>query len=475
MVPLAVFSPVLIGISLVAILMPKNSLKKGQLLTGICIGIGLGLGMTSALAFVWLASDGQLAFTYYTAEIGLAVGLAVLTGYRVHSSNEMPAVPAIGSAGNLGNLAWLKYVFLILLFFCVASYLLKTFGNAPHGKWDAWAIWNFRARWLFRGGDQWTYAFSRYVADSHPDYPLLLPMSVFRFWNAIGNDPVTVPILLAGFFTFGSILLVFSAVSMFRGRNQGYLAAILMLLTTKFIKEGTHQYSDVPLAFYILSTMVLFSIRQRYPAGALRIMFLAGLTTSCTFWAKNEGLIFGVLIIMVHFAGTMMISDWRQTLKEFFSFLGGMAPVFFTLVLFKMYYAPPNDLVNMSSLPHLWNNLLNYDRHYMVLAAFADEILLFNDGVFILMVVYMAAIGIDKMRLKDRQFLAQAVLPILMLGSYFFTYVLFSHKDLDSLAWHLSSSLDRLVIHIWPTFVFLFFSVVKGPEKQGVAFSHFKF
>ena len=470
MYPLVFFSPFLIGTSIIAILFPKKCLKKVNLLISICLGIGLGIGITSCLAFLWLATNGQLTANYYIAEFGLAVFLALFAGYRIISLNKAQNDHGLCSNTGYRNLGWLKNIFLILLFFSVASFLLKTFGDSPHGKWDAWAIWNFRARWLFRGEDQWAYAFSNYVMDSHPDYPLLIPVSVFRVWNLIGKDTVTIPILIAGFFTFGSISLIWSSIAMLRGQNQGYLAAIMMLMTTKFLKVGAHQYSDIPLAFYILSTIILFRIKIRYPAAALRIMYLAGLMASCTFWTKNEGLVFCVLIILVHFIGDMITNDdWRRSLKEFFSFLLGLTPILGTLIWFKLKIAPPNDIVNLNSLSYFWNNLSNFDRYQMVLTAFAEEIFFFNDGVFILLAVYLSISGINKVFLKDRQLFVQAALLVLMLGCYFFTYVIFSHNNLNNLAWHLSSSLNRLVIHIWPAWVFLFFYCVNGPEKSRAA------
>lgn len=469
MYPLAVLAPFLVGTSIIAILLPKAAFEKNQALIGICLGIGVGLGITSSLAFFWLAAAGQTTGTYYIAESGLAVGLAFFAACRIRSAHKALVDPIWGSNTETGNWGWLRSIFLILLFFSLASFLLKTFGDSPHGKWDAWAIWNFRARWLFRGGQQWTYAFSDYVADSHPDYPLLLPVSVFRAWRLIGQDTVAIPILIAGFFTYGSIILILSAVALFRGPNQGYLAALMMLLTTKLLKVGAHQYSDTPLAFYILSTIILFSLKQRYPAAALRIMFLAGLTASCAFWTKNEGLVFGGLIVLVHFGGNMIINDWRRSIKEFSVFLLGVIPVLSALILFKWQLAPPNDIVNLNRLSYFWNNLLDIGRYRIVIAAFTEEIFLFNDGVFFLLAVYLSISGIPKAQLRDRQFLAQATVLGLMLACYFFTYVIFSYSSAADLQWHLRSSLDRLVVHLWPSLVFLFFYGVKGPERSRVA------
>ena len=95
---------------------------------------------------------------------------------------------------------------------------------------------------------------------------------------------------------------------------------------------------------------------------------------------------FVVLIILVHFIGDMITNDdWRRSLKEFSSFLLGLTPILGTLILFKLKFAPPNDIVNLNSLSYFWNNLLNFDRYQMVLTAFAKEIFFFNDGVFILL------------------------------------------------------------------------------------------
>ncbi|CAB1074541.1 hypothetical protein D1AOALGA4SA_2360, partial [Olavius algarvensis Delta 1 endosymbiont] len=155
MQPIAVLSPLLIGTSIIVILLPISSLKKFDIAMGLCLGLGLGLGITSALAFLFLAAGGLLTAGYYIGEIALGVFLALPAVYRVYALNKTQGEPAIGSATDLNQMGWLKNLFLILLIFSVGSFLLKTYGDSPHGKWDAWAIWNFRARWLFRGGDQW--------------------------------------------------------------------------------------------------------------------------------------------------------------------------------------------------------------------------------------------------------------------------------------------------------------------------------
>ena len=59
-----------------------------------------------------------------------------------------------------------------------AVLLVDWIGAHPHGRWDAWAIWNLRAKFLATPSDRWRDAFDPVVSWSHPDYPLLLPLAV---------------------------------------------------------------------------------------------------------------------------------------------------------------------------------------------------------------------------------------------------------------------------------------------------------
>ena len=212
---------------------------------------------------------------------------------------------------------------------------------------------------MFRGGDQWEHAFYTPVApegeliddQGHaPDYPLLITGSVYRGWEIIGNDHVVIPILIAGIFTFGTYLLLYASLALLRNRNQGYLAVLFMLVSTQFMHLGTDQYGDVPLAFFILSTIALFALKDRFPAISLQTIILAGFTASCAAWTKNEGLVFFVLVILVRFIGQIGKHDWSNLAKEFFCFLLGTLPVMGTLIYFKLNFAPRNDLVNIYNL-----------------------------------------------------------------------------------------------------------------------------
>jgi len=454
--------PSLIGASIIAILFPTNRLQGVWLVLTLCLGTGLGLGITSSMIFLWLAVIGPPDLCYFAAELVLAVFLFILAYCRHHySAGNAQKDSGISLETNPETIIWLRNIFLFLMLISVCSFFLKTYVLEPHGKWDAVDTWNFRARWLFRGGADWSYAFSLRAMDGL-DYPLLITASVFRMWLIIGKDLIAIPIAIAGIFTFGSLLLLFSSLALLRGKNQGYLAAIFLLLATQFLNIGTYQYADVPLAFFILSTVFLFSLKDHYPEISSSIVFLAGLTASCAAWTKNEGQLFLALVILVYFMARLRKTQWSGTLKEFFCFIAGLAPVLGTLIYFKLNFALENTHIRANPLKQLGTYLVEVDRYIIVGTKFIDKLFTFNDGVVWLMAGYIFISGLDRSDLIKKRLLSPVILLLLMMCGYFFVYIIYPGNP-ESL---LSTSLRRVIVQLWPTWVFLFFYCVKGPEKN---------
>lgn len=458
---LGIINPCLIGSLIIVWLFPYDSLKKANFFLIVFLGTGIGLGITSATIFLWLVIFGQPDSYYFLAEFGFVFLLFLLASHSINSSKDPQSDSIIGSNDNFNTVALLKYFFYILLVFSLASFALKAFVHDPHGKADAWQMWNYRARLLFHGGIQWSYAFSKDIIHSSPDYPLLLPASIFRMWVIFGTDSIAVPITIAGFFTFGSIFLVLQGLSIIRGQNHGYLAAIFMLIATQFIKIGTYQYADIPLAFFILSTIILLTLKEKYPLAALRIMFLAGLATSCAAWTKNEGILFLALMILVLIMFNIIIKKQLSGIKEFIYFLFGLTPILSIEIFFKLRFAPPNELVNLNHLSYIFSYLVQLDRYQQIFLKFTKKVFLFNDGIIFIMVVYLLLSGLDK-KFFNRKMLSPLVTLLGLLFCGYFLSFLISPYDLK---WHLNSALYRLILHIWPSWIFLFFLCTKGAEK----------
>jgi len=454
--------PLIAGSAIIVALFPEYCRSgAGLILTG-SIGAGIGIGITSATAFLWLAWFDHPGGGYLTAELGLSILLVLLAIYRFRKAKKTikPDQAASYRAAD-SQVGWLKKIFLFLLIAFVASFILKAYFERPHGAHDAWAIWNYRARWLFLGGSNWTHAFTYLNAADSPDYPLLVTGSVFRMWSMLGTDHVAIPIMVAGVLAVGSILIIFSSIGILRGENQGYLAAIFMFIATQFLNVTTYQYGDAPLSFYILSTIVLFSLKDHYPNLSSRLLFLAGLTASCAAWTKNEGLLFLVLIILIRFIAEIRRHNWLGIFNQFFYFFMGTSFLMSTLVYFKLNFAIQNDLVNKANLSKLSVYILDGDRYLKVLLGITKYIFTFNDHIAILLIVYFLISGVARSSFVKKGVASHLLLMLFMLGGYAFSYFISPHD----LTWHMGSSLRRLIVQLWPTWVFIAFYCVKGPEK----------
>ena len=91
---LAFIPPILIGTAIVVMVFPNFSLKGAWAVLTVCLGAGIGLGLTSATCFLWLAWLGRPAAAYLVFEIGSAILLTIVAFYRFHhyqsgSQNEL--------------------------------------------------------------------------------------------------------------------------------------------------------------------------------------------------------------------------------------------------------------------------------------------------------------------------------------------------------------------------------------------------
>ncbi len=436
---------------------PEEGTAHNDFLLRCFIGGGLGFGITSCLFFVWLLVAGPSIGGLVTVEIALLLSLIYF--YKIKRPNV-----------GLNRRSKLKQItprifaisFYIILIFASASFIMISLQN-PHGRWDAWSIWNLHARFLFLGGDHWKDMFSGHLFWSHPDYPLLIPATIARSWKFIGRETLVVPALISMFFTFAMAGLIYSALSVIRDKTQGLLAGMVLLATPFFIEHGASQYADIPLGFFFLSTLVLFSLHQELTGYTHNLLLLAGMTTGLAIWTKNEGFLFLVSIIISRIVVIVPKNGVKTYVKQMIPYTIGLLPILAITLYLKTQLAPPTELFSAQGYQAVLAKLTDPGRYLLVGRTFISRIA--HSGGWItsvtfLLIFYLLLLGINPQRKQWRTVLTTVVTLCLMLTGYFMVYIT-THHDLH---WYLLHALGRLLLQLYPSFIFAFFLIAGSPK-----------
>lgn len=301
---ISILLAILIGFLLVQVLDPVRNMQPrwAATLFDAALGTGVGIGLTSIVFLLLDVSGAATPAVIFATDIALVAVLAwqwfrARTGHDAGSSS---AGPALG----------FRWTWLLALTFGVVlviswTRLVQMATALPVGEWDAWALWNLRAKFLAGPGGAWRYALSPLLANSHPDYPLLLPAFVARVWKAGGSMDTIAPSVTALLF-FGALLaLLVSAVALLRGTASALLAGLVILSTTSLLVWAPAQYADIPVAFYYLSAIALLFLGATPAAGEPWTLLWAGLCAGLAAWTKNEGIAFLACLAIAFFLFTL--------------------------------------------------------------------------------------------------------------------------------------------------------------------------
>jgi hypothetical protein len=463
---LATFLPAgLIGCSFVWLIYPSAWHK--HLLTKAFLGLGAGLGITSCLFFFWSifcspANTGFLIIELIVFLILSGLNIRKLIAQRKNAARNIDYSGHSYQSKQPFN--WLALALILLFIGSVLIWLMSyryfTF-MFPHGTFDAYAIWNLKARLIVRLGEGWETTLSPVLNwKSHADYPLLTSANIARSWELLGTETTRVPIVLSGLFTLSTIGILFAAISQLRSFSQAVIASLALLGTPWISFYATTQNAAMPVAYYYLSTIILiiFYTRSKFPA----FLILAGLMAGFSAWTKNEGLVFilSVLVGLVFFARGKPI---KRLLREISPFFVGLSLPLITISYFKIFLAPPNDLFADQGLNEIFQRVFMLDRYSLILKAFTE--LIFNLGewgshIIPILLVYVILLYPKRSRKKINLTPALITCGITLLG-YSAIYLITPHP----LEWHLTYSADRLLFHLFPVYFCFVFLIAKTPEE----------
>lgn len=437
-----------LGWGLTAWLWPRPA-QAAELLFQLIVGVGLGVGVRTCLAFFSLLLFGAHFGGLLWVELLLAAGLWGLA-LRAWRAAPRPAGafwprPSVWGWGLLGVLA-------VCTAAAAFSYL-ETVQHTPHGTFDAYAIWNLRARHLLSAAD-WRTAFSPALNwKAHADYPLLIPLSAAVSWGWLGQQTVRTPMLLAGLWTWGTLGLLFSALWAQRGAAAASLGALVVVSSPLLIWVGSNQTADMAVAFFLLAAMAAawLAARRGWPAGMLA---LVGLCAALAAWAKNEGIVFGLGALALGAAVSLRTRHprWVGWLAA-----GAALPVL-ALLLFKGIVAPPGDLF-AQGMGDILAKLADPARYGAVWRGLVET--LPQVGAWHVLLVYSALTARRLSRAEAQVGWVGLAVWGAAAAAALMIYVITPHPQV----WHLKYSLDRVLFQLFPAAVLWMGLAARPPEE----------
>jgi len=470
---LALLGPMAVGFVVVTALWPGRRRPDQALALKACLGGAWGVGIASWTFFLWLVLAGRPGpglVVFELAVFGLVLVAAVVVVRRQRPSLELPPRPLFGGllpvALTLGFAAVLAVRGAEVVWF---NQLL------PHGEGDAYFIWNLKARFLYRGGDDWRLIFAFPSPDNEkiplapPDYPLLVPATVARLWWYAGVESTRVPAVVAGLATLGGVVLLWAVVTAVRGRSQGAIAGLALAATPFYFFLGSAQVADIPLAGYMLATVGLFVLHDATGRVDRRWIVLAGMLAGLAGWTKNEGLVFIAVLGAARLLVVPPRDGLRSAVREAAAFLLGLLPVLGLLLYYRLELVPAmNYLLASQGDQTTLERLQDASRYKTIFLRLLLQVLPLDSrthwtsiGWLVLLAVpYRLLMGRNPNRVGHVTRTPLLIVVFMLLG-YVFVY---ATTPLD-LRGHLQSSLHRVLLHLWPLTLLWFFLSTATPEE----------
>ncbi len=405
----------------------------------------VGIGASSALTFTTLMLGGSLDRGFVWRDASLWVTVAVLSWVVGSRRHRLP--PTVAPFPQPTPADWgVRIGFLCVLVIACAVPVVE-YLTAPHGQWDAWAIWNQKARFMFRAGPRWTDSVA--IPWSQPSHPPLVAASVARLWAYAGAELTAVPAMLSGAFALSILAVVMGALDL-RTRRAWVAGAVLVAPWT-FTHLAAAQTGDLPVSLFFIATLVMLPMR---PAGWRKgfetnaALWLAGATAALAAWTKNEGVVF--------FAAVTALVIWSSArhgrLGDTRWLIIGALPFLAALAWFKVDVVPqaPEYFGGTNTLTAVFGRLLDTSRQAEIASAIWPLARHWGGPAASGSLFVIAGLAIG-MATRPAGRVARGFLAVAftMAVGYLVVYLL---TPLD-VTWLVQTTFERLTLQVWPILV----------------------
>ncbi|MCA9400640.1 MAG: hypothetical protein KC713_03365 [Candidatus Omnitrophica bacterium] len=307
--------------------------KKSDRIINFLLGGGIGLGVSSHATFLSYVLFNQLNVNFV---IGLNIAMLIITSIVYVTACRRQHQPIIRfSFADLKHL----WPFLIITLFSLPFWYEGHF--YLNGGWDAWSVWNLKAKFLFLGTENWKAIFNPLMWRSSPHYPLLLPMINVYGWSFLGEPNPLIPCTTAALLTFLLTgLLTFSLIRLTKSYYAVICAPVLLTLPY-FVKLCLSQYADVAVGYYLLASVVclIFAQKENNKVYAL----LSGIMVGLLSFTKSEALVAALLLTLLGGLFLIWKQPWKDVKWTVICFLGACVIGLLPAAAFKIFFSPGNQ------------------------------------------------------------------------------------------------------------------------------------
>ena len=178
-------------------------------------------------------------------------------------------------------------------------------------------------------------------------------------------------------------------------------------------------------------------------------MGTAGFLAGCALWTKNEGMLFFPALLLGWAVASWKMKRMGKAWMELMWMVLGASPFLALWVVLKIHCSPSNDLLASLSLPLIADRLLDPTRHGVILRTAVWTIVKMGSPIVLCVFWFFLR---DKKRIERTPARTAGSLALIFMAAGYYAAYLFSPYDL---AWHLSTSAERLLLQIWPSALFL--------------------
>ena len=413
------------------------------------LGAGLGLGISALITFgsfiVMDCYNQTFVLSSHALLLAAVLFLHKRFPHQIKTDNQTAVVLSRDRYQKLGLHA--------LLFFATLT-LLYQYQIYPFGGWDAWQVWNFKAKMLFLGGGHWRNMFLPSLWQTSPHYPLLLPLVNVWGWTGQNEPAPLTPFLTAFVFTYATLGLLFSALFFLTGKKTMIIAPLLLISLPFFSLLASSQYCDIVSGFYILSILICILFTQ--VSAHFSYALAAGLLTGLLAFTKPEGtLAAGLLTILgtVHIYVSRKNKNVNPTAVELSgTFLGGLALGLIPALIFYFLLSPGNQtFINGLINPE---HPTNIERLKMVFAFLWVELRAAHwNSIWALLAGGLVFANRRALTRKE-------IIPSFLLSYLAAIIIYYGVNTYFEILWWLQVSLHRILFSLLPAFVFwIFYSI----------------